>query len=113
MKFGEIAKKMQLETIFAEQEDFEISGGYTSDLLSDVMANAKAGHAFITIQAHKNTIAVADLAGISAIILANNRPVQEDMIEAAREAGVAIFRSPENQFVLSGKLYTLLQGGTV
>ena len=113
MKFGEIAKKMQLETIFSEQEDFEISGGYTSDLLSDVMANAKAGQAFITIQAHKNTIAVADLAGITAIILANNRPVQEDMIDAAREAGVAIFRSPESQFVLSGKLYSLLHGGTV
>ena len=45
-----------------------------------------------------------------AVILANNRPVPDDMIEAAKEAEIAIFRSSENQFVLSGKLYALLRG---
>ena len=111
MKLTEMAKAMQLETIHGEWEDSELEGGYTSDLLSDVMAHAGQNQAFITIQAHKNTIAVAILAGITAVILANNRPVPEDMIEAAKEAGIAIFRSPENQFVLSGKLYALLRGG--
>ena len=40
-----------------EFEDAELAGGYTSDLLSDVMANLKEGQVLITIQAHKNTIA--------------------------------------------------------
>lgn len=43
-------------------------GGYTSDLLSDVMAHIKEDDALITIQAHKNTIAVASLTGASAVI---------------------------------------------
>ena len=113
IKLGEMAKAMQLEMIHAEWEDSEVMGGYTSDLLSDVMANAGQGQVFITIQAHKNAVAVATLAGISAIVLANDRPIPEDMIAAAKEAGVAIFRSPESQFVLSGKLYVLLRGGSL
>jgi len=32
----------------------EVSGGYVSDLLSDVMANAKAGDIWVTLQTHQN-----------------------------------------------------------
>ena len=110
MKIGEMANKMNLEAVYSDWEDSEITGGYTSDLLSDVMANAKQSEVFITIQAHKNTIAVATLAGIPAIILANSRLVPDDMIAAAKEEGIILFRSAESQFVLSGKLYALLNG---
>jgi len=111
MKIGELVEKLGLETAQGEWKEQELKGGYTSDLLSDVMGHAAQGQALITIQAHKNTVAVATLAGISAIIIANNRPVPEDMIEAAREEGIAVFRSRENQFTLSGRLYALLGGG--
>jgi len=89
-------------------EDAEFHGAYTSDLLSDVMANAREGGALITIQAHKNTVAVASLAGISVIIICNSRPVPGDMIEAAKNEGIAVIRTKENQFTVSGKLYRLL-----
>jgi len=79
-------------------EDTEIRNGYTSDLLSDVMANAEEGSVLITIQAHKNTIAVAALTGIPAIILCNNRPVSDEMLDAAKKENIAIFRTSENQF---------------
>jgi len=39
----------------------ECSGGYVSDLLSDVMANAKAGDLWVTLQTHQNIVAVASL----------------------------------------------------
>ena len=110
MKIGELAQKLGMETLQGEWEDAEILGGYTSDLLSDVMAHAAQGQALITIQAHKNTVAVATLAGIPAVVVANDRLVPEDMIEAARDEGIAIFRSKETQFVLSGRLYALLGG---
>jgi hypothetical protein len=43
------------------------------------------------------------------IILCNNRPVQdEDMLEAAKDEGIAVIRSKENQFTVSGKLYAAL-----
>jgi len=108
MRTTELAERLGLEIVQGKLEDREIAGGYTSDLLSDVMANAKADTVLVTIQSHKNTVAVATLAGIVAIVVANNRPVPDDMIEAAAEESIGIFRSKENQFVLSGRLYALL-----
>lgn len=108
MRVKELSKVLGIEPIQPDFEDAEIRGGYTSDLLSDVMAHATPGSVLITIQAHKNTVAVAGLVGIAAIILANGRPVPEDMVEAARRERIAIFCSQETQFVLSGKLYPLL-----
>ncbi|MFQ3546698.1 MAG: hypothetical protein SNJ56_00005 [Termitinemataceae bacterium] len=99
---------MACEILQDQYEDRELEGAYTSDLLSDVMANAKSGGALITIQAHKNTVAVATLVNITVLIICNSRPVPDDMIEAARDEGVAVFRTRENQFVTSGRLFALL-----
>ncbi|HNY17708.1 MAG TPA: hypothetical protein PKL75_09660 [Treponemataceae bacterium] len=86
----------------------EIAGAYTSDLLSDAMANAVDGGVLITIQAHKNTVAVGTLKDLAAIVVCNNRPIPDDMIEAARAEGIAIFVTKENQFTVSGKLWQRL-----
>jgi hypothetical protein len=83
----------------------EIRGAYCSDLLSDVMANAQEGNALITIQAHKNAVAVAGLFGAPCIIICNSRPVPDDMIDAAREEDIAIYRCTMTQFQASGILY--------
>jgi len=108
MTIKETAKALGCELLHDSFKDTQIEGAYTSDLLSDVIANAKSGGALITIQAHKNTIAVASLATISAIIICNKRPIPDDMLEAAKEEGVALLRSEENQFTVSGRLYAML-----
>ena len=107
MTIRETAKFLNAEILQNEFTDAELSSAYTSDLLSDVMAHAKDGGALITIQAHKNTIAVATLVNISTIIVCNSRPVTEDVIETARDEGIAIMVSRENQFTVSGRLYKL------
>jgi hypothetical protein len=81
-----------------QYEDRELTGGYTSDLLSDVMANLKEDDVLITIQAHKNTIAVASLAGAAAVIFCHGRAAADDVIEAAAAEGVALFNTSDNQF---------------
>jgi len=109
MTIREAAAMLEAEIIQNDFEDLPLAGAYTSDLLSDVMANAKEGGALITIQAHKNTVAVATLANITVIILCNNRPVQDnEMLETARDEGIAVIRTKENQFTVSGKLYAAL-----
>jgi serine kinase of HPr protein (carbohydrate metabolism regulator) len=89
-------------------EDADLSGAYTSDLLSDVMANARDGGALITIQAHKNTVAVATLVNITAIIICKSRPLPQDMLDSARDEGIAVLLTKENQYTVSGKLYAAL-----
>jgi len=109
MTIREAASMLGAEIIQNEFEDTPLTGAYTSDLLSDVMANAKEGGALITIQAHKNTVAVATLVNISVIVLCNNRPVQDnEMLEAAKDEGIAVIRTKENQFTVSGKLYAAI-----
>jgi ACT domain-containing protein len=109
MTIREAATKLQAEIIQNEFEDMKLEGAYTSDLLSDVMAHAKDGGALITIQAHKNTVAVATLANISVVIVCNNRPIPDDMIETAKDEGIAILRTKENQYTVSGKLYAMVE----
>ena len=107
MKITEIAAALGAEVCQSEFDDTEVNGAYTSDLLSDVMAHAKDGGALITIQAHKNTVAVAALVNISVIVICNSRPLTDDMLEAAKDEGIAIIRTKENQFTVSGKLWKL------
>lgn len=78
--------------------DTEITGGYTSDLLSDVMAHLKEGDALITIQAHKNTVAVAALTGAPALIFCHNRKPDADTLAAAANENIAVFVSSLSQF---------------
>lgn len=78
--------------------DVEITGGYTSDLLSDVMANLTEGDALITIQAHKNTVAVAALTGASALIFCHGRTPDADTLAAAEKEQIAVFVSSLSQY---------------
>lgn len=84
-----------------QSADVEITGGYTSDLLSDVMAHIKEGDALITIQAHKNTIAVASLTGAAAVIFCHGRTASRDVLEAAAKENIALFVSAAGQFETS------------
>jgi len=110
MKISEIAAAINAEICQNEFEDTDVSCAYTSDLLSDVIANAKDGGALITIQAHKNTVAVATLVNISVIVICNSRPLPDDMLEAAADEGIAVICTNENQFTVSGKLWELFKG---
>lgn len=108
MTAKDIETKLQYTPVYSDYSDNEVSDGFTSDLLSDVMGNAPEDSVFITIQAHKNTVAVASLAGISAIIICSGRSVPDDMAEAAREEEIAIFTTKDNQFTASWKVKELL-----
>jgi serine kinase of HPr protein (carbohydrate metabolism regulator) len=111
MTINEAAALLGAEICQGEFEDTELKGAYTSDLLSDVMANAREGNALITIQAHKNTVAIASQMKIPVIIICNSREIPEDMLEAAKDEGIGVFRCGESQFDVSGKLWEVLKEG--
>ncbi len=108
MKTSDLETKLSYTPEYSDYEVEEITAGFTSDLLSDVMGNAPEDSVLITIQAHKNTVACSSLAGISAIVLCSNRKAPEDMIEAAKDEGIAIFSTKDNQFVASCRINGIL-----
>ena len=108
MKISDLQTTLNLAALQGEYENLDLLGAYTSDLLSDVMANAPAQSVLITIQAHKNTVAVATLADIKAIVLCNGRTPEDEMVTAAKAEGIAIFSTKENQFKTSCQIGALL-----
>lgn len=110
MLISELPAILDLRIDQAVYADRPVPDGYASDLLSDVMAKAKRDAVLITIQAHKNTVAVSSLVGISAIVICNDRPIPDDALEAARVEGIAVFSTGQCQFEVSGRLYKALKG---
>ncbi|URA09306.1 hypothetical protein [Thermospira aquatica] len=108
MTVTELAKTLNFEIINTSYADGEVTTGYTSDLLSDVMANADEGCVLITIQAHKNTIAVATMVGASAILICNHREIPEDMVQAADNESLPLLRTSLNQYQASYQVHKIL-----
>lgn len=111
MKIEKLIEALGCEVI-VEGNDNEVLGGYTSDLLSDVMGNCPEGSVWITIQRHMNVIAVAQLKQIAAILLVNGVQPDSDVIAKAREEGIWLLSSPDNAFQVSGKAYLVFNPRT-
>ena len=84
--------------------DLEVKGGYTGDLLSVVMGNAQAEQVWITIQSHVNIVAVASLAGISAIIIAHGYVPEEETLNKAEEEEIEILTTKLDAYSIIRKL---------
>lgn len=108
MTAKEVAEQLGLTAVQTTGEGRSLVTGYTSDLLSDVMANAEEGSVLITIQAHKNTVAVASLAGCGAIIICNDREIPEDMVAAAAAEEIPIYGCEASQYQISARVHGLL-----
>src|SRR4030065_1526523 len=94
MKLKEIVEKLELQVLVGQDRlDTEVTGGYTSDLLSDVMANSKGKNLWITLQTHENIVAVAKLRDLAGIIIINNRKPDEQTLQRAKDEKVTLLAS--------------------
>jgi hypothetical protein len=108
VRISELAESFGYHCVQDSFADQPVASGYTSDLLSDVMANGTGKTLLITIQAHKNAVAVCSMAEIPAVVICNDRPIPDEMLEAAREQEIGVFVTGKDQFTVSGELYTFL-----
>ena len=84
-----------------------MTGGYASDLLSDVIGNSREGDLWVTLQVHVNIVAVAVMKDLAGIVLVGGREPDEDTIEKAEAEGVPIAVTALSAFDVVGKLYEL------
>ena len=89
--------------------DREVTGGYASDLLSDVMGHAREGQVWITLQTHKNVMAIASLKDLAAVILVKGNEPDEDAARQSNEEGVPILGTTRQTFEMAGELYEALR----
>jgi len=113
MKLKEIVESLHLSVRSGEDRlDQVVTGGYVGDLLSDVIANSKAGNIWITMQVHVNIVAVAVLKDLVGIIIVQGRQPSEETLKKAKEEKVAIVVSHYPAFETAGKIYTLIDGSS-
>ncbi|MBN2613731.1 MAG: serine kinase [Bacteroidales bacterium] len=110
MNIAEIADRLNFEIVCGSTgKNNMVTWGYTSDMLSNVMGNASEGNLWITMQSHKNILAVALLKELSGIVLVNgHRPDTETVTQAEKE-GVVILATDLPAFETAGRLYQLLK----
>lgn len=105
MTVKEMMEKLELFMVAgASGIEKEITSGYVGDLLSWVMANAKQGDVWITIQSHMNIIAIASLLNLSCIIVAEGAHIDQETVEKANEEGITLFSSDMNAYDIIKKL---------
>jgi len=110
MKVSDLVEKFGLK-VFSGGAGLnnEITGGYVSDLLSDVMGNAEEGKVWITLQTHQNVMAIASLKDLAAVILVKGFEPEEDTIEHSNEEGVPVLGTDLGTFEISGELFNALK----
>ncbi len=109
MTVKDITDQLQLK-IFAGASGMnrEVTGGYVSDLLSDVMGHAQEGQLWITLQTHKNVMAIASLKELSAIIFVQGFEPDMDTRDLAEKEGIPLLGTTLPTFDITGKIYNLL-----
>ena len=110
MKVQDLITRLGL-TVHSGKEGLEreVTGGYTSDLLSDVMGHAKEGDAWVTLQTHKNIMAIASLKDLAAIIVVKGHVPEGDTTAESEKEGIPILTTREETFEITGRLYELLK----
>lgn len=85
-----LAKKLNLEALCMPSPDKDVDGAYIGDLLSWIMGRAESGNVWITIMSNINTVAVATLADVSCILLAEGVRPDREVLDVANEKGVNV-----------------------
>ena len=114
MKLNDIISRFGLKVYSPPGDgELEIKHGYTSDMLSDVIANAGRDYVWVTMQTHINIIAVAALKDLAAIVLVRGHAPEPATIEVAKTKGVCVLGTNLSAFDITGQLYASgLTGGS-
>jgi len=109
MTLQEVIDKLNL-TLLTEEKAFEQitpTSGYTSDLLSCVMAGAQHKAIWITLQAHGNIVAVAALLDLSAIIITEGARPEADVITKANAENITLLLTGQPSYEVAGQLWEM------
>jgi len=108
MTLNDLAARLELKAFTPGVPlDRSVSGGYASDLLSDVIGRARKDDLWLTMQIHPNIVAVAVLKDLAGIVLVNGREPAPETVEQAAKEGVVVLGSRLGTFELAGRLHGL------
>lgn len=91
MRVDELVRLLELDPLhLAGGGEQEVTAAYCGDLLSDVLAHCEPGSVWFTVQAHVNSVAVADLREVACLVVVNGVSPDPQMIAKAQAQGVSL-----------------------
>lgn len=110
MKVRDLVEKLDLVVLSgATGLDRNVEGCYVGDLLSDVLGNAKVGDVWVTLQSHKNVMAIASLKGIACVVLVKGCKPADDTVAQSNLEGIPFLGTSLQTFEVVGRIYELLK----
>jgi predicted transcriptional regulator len=106
LKLSEVKKILNADVIVGEEHlDLEVKTAFGADLMSDVLAFAKAGSLLLTGLTNSQVIRTANILDIAAIILVRGKKPSTETINLAKEFKIPLLTTKYILFETAGRLY--------
>ena len=106
MKLREVKEILEANIVVGKEKlDIEVFTAFGADLMSDVMAFAKAGSLLLTGLTNAQVVKTAANRNIAAIILVRGKEPSTEAIEMAKELQIPILTTKYILFETAGILY--------
>ena len=106
MKLREVIDILDAEVVVGEDNmELEVKTAFGADLMSDVLAFAKAGSLLLTGLTNTQVIRTANVLDIAAIILVRGKKPSTETIALAKELKIPILATKYILFETAGRLY--------
>jgi predicted transcriptional regulator len=107
LKLKEVKEILDANVIVGEEKlDMEVSTAFGADLMSDVMAFAKAGSLLLTGLTNAQVVKTAATRHIAAIIIVRGKEPTSEAISMAKELDIPILTTQFILFETAGILYS-------
>jgi len=107
LKLSEIKEILKADVIVGEDKlDLEVKTAFGADLMSDVLAFAKAGSLLLTGLTNTQVVRIANVLDIAAIILVRGKKPPAEVISMAKNLQIPILTTKYILFETAGRLYS-------
>ncbi len=105
MTLAEVARIVKAECVVEPVDDsVAVSGCFAADLMSDVLAFGRSGSILVTGLTTDQTIRTATIKHLTGVIVIEGKEIGSEMVEAALEHEVPVYRTPLSKYETCGLL---------
>ena len=106
MKLNEIKEILAAEVVCGDELlDREVTSAFACDMMSAVLAFAKADSVLLTGLVNPQTIRTALMLDMHAVVFVRSKRLTEEVVALAKESGIVVLSTDCRMFDTCGKLY--------
>lgn len=108
MTISELLEEIPMEIVSGKDNlNADILRGFSSDMMSNVIAKGGEGDIWVTFQTHVNVVAIALMKKMACVVLVQDRTLIPKAQEKAQEEKLPVLITSLTAYELSGRLYKL------